>query len=234
MYWHRWAVLPPLCSCSSEREKKLSNRLAASSTFLNFRPVDLKSPTDLSDIPTDLTDLWVDLWSLASHALPGGRVKYANEKQLQWLGQWPSTCKKHPGQWPSTCKNPLIGKELAVLYVCRHRESHRREAAVSCSLYYIDRVCLHEPSFTTDLTKSSNKSLEEVKSSSINSPVSIGKPAPKIQKWTIYFVRRWGFGWVNKVQSFRLARRFGAACSSPDFSRAFHDMALLGLCFEFS
>ena len=33
---------------------------------------------------------------------------------------------------------------------------------------------------------------------------------------------------------FRSARRFGAAGSSPDFSRVFHDMALLGLCRELS
>ena len=58
---HRWAVSPALRSRSSERKKKLSNRPAASSFFQTFRPVDLKSPTDLSDIPTDLTDLWADL-----------------------------------------------------------------------------------------------------------------------------------------------------------------------------
>ena len=58
---HRWAVSPALRSRSSEREKKLSNRPAASSFFQSFRPVDLKSPTDLSDIATDLTDLWADL-----------------------------------------------------------------------------------------------------------------------------------------------------------------------------
>ena len=81
---------------------------------------------------------WSD-WSLGRSLivgfarLPGGRVKYANETQLRWPGQWPSTCKHHPGQWPSTCKNHLIGKELPLL---QSRESHRREAAVSCSLYY--------------------------------------------------------------------------------------------------
>ena len=58
---HRWAVSPALRSRSSERQKKLSNRPAASSFFHTSRPVDLKSPTDLSDIPTDLTDLWADL-----------------------------------------------------------------------------------------------------------------------------------------------------------------------------
>ena len=52
------------------------------------------------------------------------------------------------------------------------------------------------------------------------SPVSIGKPAPKIHQWTIYFCR-WGFGWVDKAQCFRSARRFGAAGLSPDFSRGF-------------
>ena len=52
------------------------------------------------------------------------------------------------------------------------------------------------------------------------SPVSIGKPAPKIHQWTIYFCR-WGFVWVDKAQCFRSARRFGAAGSSPDFSRGF-------------
>ena len=32
------------------------------------------------------------------------------------------------------------------------------------------------------------------------SPVSIGKPAPKIHQWTIYFCR-WGFGWVDKCSA---------------------------------
>ena len=36
---------------SSEREKKLTNRVAASSFFQNFRPLDLRSPTDLSHYP---------------------------------------------------------------------------------------------------------------------------------------------------------------------------------------
>ena len=70
-----------------------------------------------------------------------------------------------------------------------------------------------------------------ISTSSAWSPVSIGKPAPKIHQWTIYFCR-WGFGWVDKAQCFRSARRFGAAGSSPDFSRGFSDMALLGLCLE--
>ena len=43
---------------------------------------------------------------------------------------------------------------------------------------------------------------------------------------------RWGFGWVDKAQCFRSLRRFGAAGSSPDFSRVFHGMALPGLCLE--
>ena len=48
--------------------------------------------------------------------------------------------------------------------------------------------------------------------------------------------RRWGFGLVDKAQRLWSARRFGAASSSPDFSRVFHDMALLslGLCLELS
>ena len=60
------------------------------------------------------------------------------------------------------------------------------------------------------------------------SPVSIGKPVPKTHQWTIYFCR-WGFGWVDKAQCFRSARRFGAVGSSPDFSRFFHDFWLLGI-----
>ena len=51
-------------------------------------------------------------------------------------------------------------------------------------------------------------------------PVSIGKPVPKIHQWTIYFCR-WGFGWVDKAQCFRSARRFSATGSSPDFSGDF-------------
>ena len=43
----------------------------------------------------------------------------------------------------------------------------------------------------------------------------------------------WGFGWVDKApQCFRSAWQFGAAGSSPDFSRVFHGMALLCLCQE--
>ena len=45
---------------------------------------------------------------------------------------------------------------------------------------------------------------------------------------------RWGFGRVDNAQCLRSARRFGAAGSSPDFSRVLHDMALLGLCLELS
>ena len=59
-----------------------------------------------------------------------------------------------------------------------------------------------------------------ISTSSVVSRVSIGKPAPKIHQWTIYFCR-WGFGWVDKAQCFQSARRFGAAGSSPDFSRGF-------------
>ena len=62
--------------------------------------------------------------------------------------------------------------------------------------------------------------------------MSIGRPAPKIHWWTIYFCR-WGFGWIDKAQCFRSARWFGAAGSSPDFSRVFHDMALLGFVLNF-
>ena len=36
-----------------------------------------------------------------------------------------------------------------------------------------------------------------------------------------YYFCKWGFGWVDKAQCFRSARRFGAAGSSPDFSRGF-------------
>ena len=56
------------------------------------------------------------------------------------------------------------------------------------------------------------------------SPVSIGKPAPKIHQWTIYFCR-WGFGWVDKAQCFRSARRFGAARFEPGLFQGFsrHD-----------
>ena len=50
------------------------------------------------------------------------------------------------------------------------------------------------------------------------SPVSIGKPAPKIHQWTIYFCR-WGFGWVIEAQCCRSAKRFDAAGSSPNFPR---------------
>ena len=48
VYLHRLAVSPALPLRSSEREKKLSNRVAVSS-FIQNLPVDLRSPTDLSD-----------------------------------------------------------------------------------------------------------------------------------------------------------------------------------------
>ena len=51
VYVHQWAISPALRWRSSEREKNLSNRLAASSFFQNFRPVDLRSPTELSHYP---------------------------------------------------------------------------------------------------------------------------------------------------------------------------------------
>ena len=51
VYVHQRAISPALRWRSSERVKRLSNRLAASSFFQNFRPVDLRSPTDLSHYP---------------------------------------------------------------------------------------------------------------------------------------------------------------------------------------
>ena len=52
---HRWAIWPAFRWLSGEKEMKLSNRLAASSFFQNFRRSDLRClTTDLSDIPTDL------------------------------------------------------------------------------------------------------------------------------------------------------------------------------------
>ena len=50
-YVHRQAISPALRCRPSEKEKKLSNRPAALSFFQNFRPVDLRSPTDLSYYP---------------------------------------------------------------------------------------------------------------------------------------------------------------------------------------
>ena len=43
-------------------------------------------------------------------------VTYANEKQLRWPKQWPSTCKNHPWQWPSSVRKPtdLEGTSIAV------------------------------------------------------------------------------------------------------------------------
>ena len=51
VYVHRRAISPALHWHSSEREKKLPNRLVASSFFHNIRPVELRSPTDLSHYP---------------------------------------------------------------------------------------------------------------------------------------------------------------------------------------
>ena len=50
------------------------------------------------------------------------------------------------------------------------------------------------------------------------------------------FFCRWGFGWVDKAQCFRSARRFGAAGSSPDFSRGFsrHGAPRPLICLELS
>ena len=67
---------------ASEREKKISNRLSASSSFQNFRLVNLRSPTDLSDIPTDLTDFWpiFDRWLRTPCPV---QSKIRNETQLR-------------------------------------------------------------------------------------------------------------------------------------------------------
>ena len=51
VYVHRRAISPAFRWHSSEREKKLSNRLAVSSFFQNFRPVDFRSSTDLLHYP---------------------------------------------------------------------------------------------------------------------------------------------------------------------------------------
>ena len=51
VYVHRWGEMPAHRWRSSDREKKLLNRQAASSFFQNFRPVDLRSLTDLSHYP---------------------------------------------------------------------------------------------------------------------------------------------------------------------------------------
>ena len=51
VYVHRWAISSAPRWRSSEREKKLSNWLAAPSFFQNFWPVNLRSPTDLSHYP---------------------------------------------------------------------------------------------------------------------------------------------------------------------------------------
>ena len=67
---HRWAVLPALRLRSSEREKKLSNRPAASSFFRSFRPVDLKSPTDLSDM--DPFQVWLPAMATHTKSIAGG------------------------------------------------------------------------------------------------------------------------------------------------------------------
>ena len=55
VYLHRLAILPAFRWLSSEKEMKLSNPLAASSFFHNFRRSDLRYlATDLSDILTNL------------------------------------------------------------------------------------------------------------------------------------------------------------------------------------
>ena len=51
MYVHQLAISPALRWRSSERKKKLSNRLPASSFFQSFWPDDLTSPTELSHCP---------------------------------------------------------------------------------------------------------------------------------------------------------------------------------------
>ena len=154
VYLTRWAVSPSRRSHLSEREKKLLNRLAAPSSFQNFRPVDLWSPTDLSDIPTDLTYLWADLWSLASHALPGGRVKIRKWSTAAVIGTMAKHVQKPPRTMAKYVQKPSDWEGSSCAVVCRHSESQCEKRRFFCSLHYIDRVCFHEPSFTTDLAKS--------------------------------------------------------------------------------
>ena len=112
---HRWAVSPALRSRSSEREKKLSNQPAAYSFFQTFRPVDLKSPTDLSDIPTDLTDLWADLWSLASHAQRGTMSHTQMKHSCADQNNGHARAKTSSDNGQVRAKTKLIGKEIIAL-----------------------------------------------------------------------------------------------------------------------
>ena len=75
VYMYRRAIFPALRWRSSEREKKLSSRLAASSFFQNFWPVELRSPTDCQ-----IYRLMCDQRHVhASHGVPGLTME-----QCQW------------------------------------------------------------------------------------------------------------------------------------------------------
>ena len=96
------------------------------SFFQSFRPVDLKSPTDLSDIPTDLTDLWTYRPVIVGFARPARWQ--SNETQLSWPGQWPSTCKK-----PKTTRdNGQVRAKTNWSGSCRHCKTLIRKMKDSC------------------------------------------------------------------------------------------------------
>ena len=71
---HRWAVSPALRSCLSEREKKLSNRLAVSSFFQSFR-CDRRRQSPISQLICQISQLIFDRSHVnASHDVPACKV----------------------------------------------------------------------------------------------------------------------------------------------------------------
>ena len=58
-------------------------------------------------------------------------------------------------------------------------------------------------------------------------------PPPPFLLWLLRTVRLQR-PLIKRIAYDRLQWRFGAAGSSPDFSRVFYDMALLGFCLELS
>ena len=71
---HRWAVSPALRLRSSEKEKKLSNRPAASSFFQNFRR-DQRRQSPMSQLICQISQLVFDRSHVnASHDVPACKV----------------------------------------------------------------------------------------------------------------------------------------------------------------
>ena len=88
MCLYRWAVSPALRSRSSEQEKKLSNRPAASCFFQSFRRVQRRQ-SPISQLIFQISQLIFDRSHVkASHDVPAGKVPNRSTDNGQALCAW--------------------------------------------------------------------------------------------------------------------------------------------------